>query len=82
MRGSFSWSVLVVQADIFNLPNFIIASNPEALKQAMFENNSRLGAEVKYEFISQITVGKNQGKFIAWFYEKVNIDPVIKKRNR
>ncbi len=58
------------ESDLLNVPNYITASSPEKLRVKMVENNYRMGMEVKYQDIVQLS----NGSFIAWFYEKYNLD--------
>lgn len=58
------------------VPNFIKASSPDLLREAMFLNNLRLKSEIKYQDIQQ----SKDGTWYAWFYDEVDYYSKIKPK--
>lgn len=56
------------ESNLGNIPNFVRASSPDLLREAMLENNLRLKSEVKYQDIEELS----DGSWIAWYYESID----------
>lgn len=59
-----------MRISVGDIPNFITASNPKALRRAMLKLQTALGYGVKFFDIQQS--GK---KWVAWYYDGESITP-------
>jgi len=57
------------------VPNFIKASSPDLLREAMLLNNLKLQSEIKYQNIQFA-----DGYWYAWFYEQIDYWDKIKPK--
>jgi hypothetical protein len=57
------------------VPNFIKASSPDLLREAMLLNNLKLKSEIKYQDLQFAN-----GYWYAWFYEQVDFWDKIKPK--
>jgi hypothetical protein len=58
------------------IPNYLTASSPRGLRRLMLLTNVRLKAFIQYFDIQQTS----DGKWVAWFFEDVEIqDPLLKE---
>ena len=55
--------------DLFNIPNFLIAPSEQRLVRLMLLNNLKKSHEFQYFDIQQ----KKNGKWVAWYYESVDM---------
>ena len=69
---------MAAESEMDLLPNYLIASTPELLRELMLENNLRLGSLIKYQDINQLL----DGSFICWYYEKSTDFNSLMKRVR
>lgn len=54
-----------------NIPNYITAGSPRALRLLMFKTNAQAGKQFKYFDIQTYQDKQGKSKWIAWYFEKV-----------
>lgn len=59
----------------FNIPHFISAQSPQALRVKLLENNLR--DKMEYQYFSIGFDGKN---WVAWFYKEASEKPKLVKK--
>jgi hypothetical protein len=65
---------MLATVNLKRIPQFVAASSPKGLVQAMLKNNFRYGLEFQY-----FDIQNSGGKWYAWFYLEIDRNIVEEK---
>lgn len=58
-----------------NIPNYLIASTPELLREKMLEKNIVSGMDIRF-----FDIQFDNKNWVCWFYEVYDLNKVLSKR--